>query len=63
LAADRRLRVLARLSSNSGGDAGIEDVCGLAVELAGVSGVGVMLMPGNAPQASLFTTNDVSRQR
>jgi len=52
--------VLARLSSTSGGEPGIAEVCALSLELAGVTGVGLMLMPGNAPRASLGVTDERS---
>jgi hypothetical protein len=60
VASERFLRVLAQLSSAGVVPPGIGEVCALSVELAGVTGVGIMLMPGNAPRISLGMTDDVS---
>jgi GAF domain-containing protein len=52
--------VLAALRSTGSAEPGIAEVCALSVELAGVTGVGLMLMRGDEPRASLGMTDDVS---
>jgi hypothetical protein len=58
--------VLSRLSgaggraAGGGHEPGIAEVCALSIELAGVTGVGIMLMPESAPRVSLGMTDDVS---
>jgi hypothetical protein len=60
VAGERLLRILAGLVSSGTDEPGIADVCTLSVELAGVTGVGIMLMPGNAPRVPLGMTDEVS---
>jgi GAF domain-containing protein len=57
---ERLLRVLAALRLTGGAEPGVADVCALSVELAGVTGVGLMLMPGDVPRASVGMTDEVS---
>lgn len=55
---DRLLRILRLLRD---GDAtGSARLCGVAAELTGSSGAGVMLLAGGWPQASLCTTDKIS---
>lgn len=60
MAGERLLRILTRLSSEGGPEPGVLAVCVLSVELAGVSGAGIMLMTEDVPWGSLCTTDDVS---
>ena len=60
MAGERLMQILARLSSEGGPEPGVLAVCALSVELAGVSGAGIMLMTKDVPWGSLCTTDEVS---
>lgn len=60
MAGERLLRILARLSSHGVPGPSVAQVCELSVELAGVTGAGIMLMPADVPWGSLCTTDEAS---
>jgi len=57
---ERLLRILARVTSDGGPEPAVARVCALSVDLAGVTGAGIMLMPEDVPWGSLCTTDQVS---
>lgn len=57
--ADRLLRILARLADNDG-TAEASRLCVVCAEVTEMTGAGIMLLSGEAPQGSVCTTNDVS---
>jgi GAF domain-containing protein len=56
----RRLRILARLVGDEPVDLQATRLCEVCADVVGVSGAGIMLMPGDVPHGSACTTNDVS---
>jgi len=60
VAADRRLRILARLAGDQ--PAGLETrrLCHVCAEVTAASGAGIMLMSGDVPRGSVCTTDHVS---
>jgi hypothetical protein len=60
LAADRRLRIIARLLDGEASDVKTTRLCDVCAEITGLTGAGIMLMSGDAPQGSVCTTNWVS---
>jgi hypothetical protein len=54
---DRLAHILDRLADAGEGTA---PLCGVAAEVLGVTGAGIMLMAGGAPQGSVCTSNEVS---
>jgi GAF domain-containing protein len=57
---DRRRRILSQVAAAGGLSAGTEGLCDLSVEIAGVTGAGIMLMSGDIPRGPVCTTDDVS---
>lgn len=57
---DRRRQLLASVSPTDGGTTGLLELCTVCVEITEVSGAGISLMVGDAPQVTLCTTNEVS---
>ena len=55
--ADRLLRILSRLRADGGTGARLCEVC---VEVVGVTGAGIMLMAGDAPRASVCSSDATS---
>jgi hypothetical protein len=60
MAGDRLVRILREVSAQGGDGPEIGRLCQVAVELTGTSGAGVMLVSGDVPQGTLYTTNAVS---
>jgi len=56
---ERRLRLLARLASESP-DLQTKELCDACAEVIGMSGAGIMLISGDTPRGSVGTTNEVS---
>ena len=60
MAGERLVRILARLESTGTPEPGTAALCAMSVELAAVTGAGIMLMPGGDPSGPLCTTDEVS---
>jgi GAF domain-containing protein len=56
----RRLKILARLVGDGSSDLQAARLCEVCADVVGMSGAGIMLMPGDVPHGSACTTNDVS---
>lgn len=59
MSSDRLLRILALMSAPVEGGGSVR-LCGVAAEVTGMSGAGIMVAEGNLPQASLCSTDPVS---
>lgn len=57
--ADRLLRILARLAAGDGSGEATR-LCAVCADVTEVTGAGIMLLSGAAPQGSVCTTDDVS---
>jgi hypothetical protein len=60
VAAERRLRILARLAGETPPGQETRRLCEVCAEVTGMSGAGIMLMSGDVPRGSVCTTNNVS---
>ena len=60
VAADRLLRILARLTADAGPGDQVRRLCATAAEVTGMTGAGIMLIDAAEPRGSLCTTNSVS---
>ncbi len=59
-AGTRRLRILAQLADEAGSDSWTDRLCEVCAEVTGMSGAGIMLMSGDVPSGSVYTTGTVS---
>ena len=57
---ERRVRILARLVGDRPAELQATRLCEVCADVVGVSGAGIMLMPGDVPHGSACTTNEVS---
>ena len=62
MAGERHRRILTELSSRGWETRSSARLCEVSHEIVGVTGAGVMLMPGDRPGGSLCASNDVSRR-
>jgi hypothetical protein len=60
VAGERRLRILTLLVGDGTRELETKRLCEVCAEVTGVSGAGIMLMPGDVPRGSLCTTDPVS---
>ncbi len=60
MAADRLLRILARLSAFPAVETGTARLCELCADVTVMSGAGIMLMSGDGSRGSVCTSNEVS---
>lgn len=60
MAGERRRRILTQLVASGGSELGTRHLCQVCAEVIGVSGAGIMLMPGDVPRGSLCFTDERS---
>lgn len=60
MAGERRIRILALLSSSGGPDVGTRRLCEVCAEATATHGAGIMLMAGDVSRGSVCTTDPVS---
>ena len=60
MASERRIRILTRLAAHGAPELETRRLCEVCAEVTGMTGAGIMLMSGELPRGSVYTTNKVS---